>query len=122
MITYTATGTESEGWWTLQCVEVPGAISQVRELHQAESMIREAIAFVLGHLRRRSIWPPSRSAGIAPGTRYLDDLYCRDGIAGTAARADSQLSGFHTCGGSSDAQTRLPTHVLSLQTPDSAGR
>lgn len=48
MITYTATATESEGWWTLQCVEVPGAISQVRELHQAESMIREAIAFVLG--------------------------------------------------------------------------
>ncbi len=48
MITYTATATESEGWWTLQCVEVPGAISQVRELHQAESMIREAIAIVLG--------------------------------------------------------------------------
>jgi hypothetical protein len=32
--------------WTLQCVELPGAISEVDELDQAADMIREAIAFV----------------------------------------------------------------------------
>lgn len=48
MTTYTVTATSSEGWWTLQCVEVPNAISQVRNLDEAESMIREAIGFALG--------------------------------------------------------------------------
>lgn len=51
MKTFTVTATPSEGWWTLQCVEVPNAISQVRELDDAESMIREAIGIVLGQSR-----------------------------------------------------------------------
>ncbi|NNG34926.1 type II toxin-antitoxin system HicB family antitoxin [Nakamurella aerolata] len=48
MTTYTVRATRSQGWWTLQCVEVPGAISQVRDIADAEAMIREAIEFVLG--------------------------------------------------------------------------
>lgn len=48
MTTYTVRAKRSDGWWTLQCVEVPGAISQVRDLADAEAMMREAIEFVLG--------------------------------------------------------------------------
>jgi len=43
---YTVTAERSDKWWSLQCVEVPGAISQVAKLDQAADMIREAIAFV----------------------------------------------------------------------------
>ena len=34
--------------WVLQCVEHPGALSEVTRLDQAEEMMREAIAFVAG--------------------------------------------------------------------------
>lgn len=43
---YTVTAERSGKWWTLQCVEVPGAISQVQRLDQADGTIREAIAWV----------------------------------------------------------------------------
>ncbi len=43
---YTVTAERSGKWWSLQCVEVPGAISQVAKLDQAADTIREAIAFV----------------------------------------------------------------------------
>ena len=46
MITYHVTATRSGRWWALQCVEHPGALSQVSRLDQAADMIREAIAFV----------------------------------------------------------------------------
>lgn len=35
-------------WWSLQCVQVPAAISQVAELNQAAETIREAIAWIEG--------------------------------------------------------------------------
>jgi len=44
---YTVSAEWSNGWWVLQAVEAPGAISQVRDLEQADQ-IREAIAFVTG--------------------------------------------------------------------------
>lgn len=47
MTQYTVTAERSGQWWSLQCVEVPGAISQVARLGQADQ-IREAIAFVAG--------------------------------------------------------------------------
>ncbi|MDR0945908.1 MAG: hypothetical protein LBM66_07090 [Bifidobacteriaceae bacterium] len=47
MTTYTVTAERSGRWWALQCREVPGAISQVRRLNQADE-IKEAIAFVAG--------------------------------------------------------------------------
>lgn len=46
--TYTVRAFRSEGWWVLQCVEVPGAISQVQDLDEAPEAMREAIAFVAG--------------------------------------------------------------------------
>jgi predicted RNase H-like HicB family nuclease len=48
MTRYTVTAERSGQWWALQCVEVPGAVSQVRRLDQAEDMMREAIAWVAG--------------------------------------------------------------------------
>lgn len=47
MSTYTVTAERSGKWWVLQATEVPGAISQVARLDQADQ-IREAIAFVAG--------------------------------------------------------------------------
>lgn len=45
--TYTVTATRSDGWWVLEAPEVPGAVSQVRRLDQAQDMAREAIALLL---------------------------------------------------------------------------
>ena len=44
---YTVEAERSGRWWSLQCREVPGAISQVARLDQA-GQIREAIAWVAG--------------------------------------------------------------------------
>ncbi|MCL2782673.1 MAG: hypothetical protein FWD80_01660 [Propionibacteriaceae bacterium] len=46
MTIYHVTATRDGKWWTLQCHEFPGALSQVTRLDQAAGMIREAIAFV----------------------------------------------------------------------------
>jgi Ser-tRNA(Ala) deacylase AlaX len=43
---YTVQATREGKWWSLQCIEVPGAISQVSRLDQAADTIREAIAWV----------------------------------------------------------------------------
>lgn len=43
---YTVKAERSGKWWALQCVEVPGAVSQVARLDQAAEAIREAIAWV----------------------------------------------------------------------------
>lgn len=45
--TYTVRAQRRERWWILVTPEVPGALSQVRSLVQAEEYIREAIAFIL---------------------------------------------------------------------------
>jgi len=46
MTDYTSVATRIASGWRLQCREVPGAISSVRRLDQAEEAQREAIAFV----------------------------------------------------------------------------
>ncbi len=46
MTTYTATARRSDGWWVIQCDQLPAAISQVRSLNTAAEIHREAIAFV----------------------------------------------------------------------------
>jgi predicted RNase H-like HicB family nuclease/predicted XRE-type DNA-binding protein len=46
--TYTVKAVRSEGWWGLTVPELPGVVSQVRSLTQAEAYVREAIAFVAG--------------------------------------------------------------------------
>lgn len=45
MTRYTVTAEKTGPWWSLQCVEVPGAISQVKRLADAHT-ITEAIAYV----------------------------------------------------------------------------
>lgn len=45
MTTYTVRAERAGKWWMLQCAEVPGAISQVRKLSDAE-VIKESLAFV----------------------------------------------------------------------------
>lgn len=45
MTRYTVTAEKAGPWWSLQCVEVPGAISQVKHLADAH-IITEAIAYV----------------------------------------------------------------------------
>lgn len=43
---YTVTAERGTGRWVLQCVEHPGALSEVTRLDQAAEAMREAIAFV----------------------------------------------------------------------------
>lgn len=45
-MTYTVDATRSGKWWALQCVEVPGALSQAKTLAEAKRIMPEAIAFV----------------------------------------------------------------------------
>lgn len=47
-ITYTVEATRTGTWWSLQCVEVPGALSQVKSLAEGKRIMPEAIAFVAG--------------------------------------------------------------------------
>jgi hypothetical protein len=46
MTRYTVTAERGRRWWSLQCVEHPGALSEVARLDQADDAMREAIAFV----------------------------------------------------------------------------
>lgn len=43
---YTVEATRSGTWWSLQCREVPGALSQSKSLAEAKRIMPEAIAFV----------------------------------------------------------------------------
>lgn len=45
---YTAAARRVEGWWIVQCDQLPGALSQVKRLDRAAEEHREAIAFVAG--------------------------------------------------------------------------
>jgi len=46
MTAYTVEAQRGHQRWLLQCVEHPGALSEVAHLSEAESAIREAIAYV----------------------------------------------------------------------------
>lgn len=41
---------DEDGWYTVQCVELPGAISQGRTRQEALANIKEAIELLLEHL------------------------------------------------------------------------
>jgi hypothetical protein len=47
MTHYTIVAERDGNWWSLQAKELPGAISQVREIEDA-SVIKEALAFLSG--------------------------------------------------------------------------
>ena len=46
--TYEVVAKRSDRWWGLTVPDVPGVVSQVRSLRQADEYAREAVAFVLG--------------------------------------------------------------------------
>ena len=48
MTTFTVTAQRGQRRWVLQCVEYPGALSEVARLSEADTAIREAIAYVAG--------------------------------------------------------------------------
>jgi len=41
---------DEDGWYSVQCVELPGAISQGRPKEEALANIRDAIKLLLEHL------------------------------------------------------------------------
>jgi predicted RNase H-like HicB family nuclease len=49
MQTYHVAFEEDEGWYVVQCVELPGAISQGRTRAEALANIKEAIELLLEH-------------------------------------------------------------------------
>ena len=44
---------DENGWYAIQCVELPGAISQGRTKEEALANIKEAIKLLLEHLASR---------------------------------------------------------------------
>src|SRR3989337_2360134 len=46
--TYEVVATRIDRWWGLTVPDVPGALSQVRSLDEADAHAREAVALVLG--------------------------------------------------------------------------
>ena len=51
--TYTARFTRSEGWWTAQLVEMPGAITQGRTIEEARENLREAAQLLIDSYREQ---------------------------------------------------------------------
>jgi|GEM_PF-1612658 len=49
MQTYHVALVEEDGWYVVQCVELPGAISQGRTREEALANIKEAIELLLEH-------------------------------------------------------------------------
>ncbi len=95
---YTVTAQRSGRWWSLQCVEVPGALSQVARLDQADQ-IREAIAFVAGvaeesvQIRLVPMLPESVDAHLQAAERLRHDAdQARAAAAGEVRRAAGELA------------------------------
>ena len=95
---YTVTAERSGRWWSLQCVEVPGALSQVARLDQADQ-IREAIAFVAGvptesvEIQLRVDLPESVQAHLAAAARLRDEAdAARSESAAEVRRAARELA------------------------------
>ena len=95
MTRYTVTAQRSGRWWALQCVEVPGALSQVARLDQA-GQIAEAIAFVAEvdeasvQIDLRPILPESVGEHLEAAARLRDEA---DGARSAAASQVRQAAG-----------------------------
>lgn len=92
---YTVTAERSGRWWALQCVEVPGALSQVTRLDQADQ-IREAIAFVAGvdedsiEIHLQPVLPEGVTQHLAQAAALREEA---DQAKGAAAREVRQAAG-----------------------------
>ena len=98
MTRYTVTAERSGRWWSLHCIEAPGALSQVARLDQADQ-IREAIAFVADvpaesvEINLRVDLPESVQAHLAAATRLRDEAdAARSESAAEVRRAARELA------------------------------
>ena len=86
---YTVTAQRAGRWWALQCVEVPGALSQVARLDQADQIV-EAIAWVAGvdpatvEIDVQPVLPPAAAEHAARAAQLREDA----DLARSAAAAE----------------------------------
>jgi predicted RNase H-like HicB family nuclease len=80
MSIYTVEARRDGRWWVLSVPDVPGAVSQVRSLSQADEYIRESIAFVREvepdsfELRIQPILPEEAATVVAGAKAAIADL------------------------------------------------
>jgi len=95
---YTVTAERGRRWWVLQCVEHPGAISEVARLDQAPDAMREAIAFVA------QVDPAEVEIDLRPTVPDEVDAHVR-----TAARLRAEA---HRANREAAAESRAAAHAL----------
>ena len=74
--TYTSRAHREGTWWIVQCEEVPGANSEMKQLNEAAEAQREAIAYV-SEIPVKSI-EVRVMAAITPRGRSRDRRYARN--------------------------------------------
>ena len=87
MTRYTVTAERGRRWWSLQCVEHPGAISEVARLDQAPEAMREVIAFVA------QVDPSTVEVGthVQAAARYREQAQLANREAAREARAAARV-------------------------------
>lgn len=91
-MTYSATARRDGKWWTVQCDQHLGALSQVARLDQAREHQREAIAFVAGvdesevEVEVRAILDEGLDAEIEEASRLAEQARRADDEAGAKRR------------------------------------
>jgi len=93
MTRYTVTAERGRRWWLLQCVEVPGALSEVARLDQADDAMREAIAFVAQvepsevEIVLQPVVPPTVDEHVELAARYREQAQRANSAAARESRA-----------------------------------
>lgn len=94
---YTVTAERGRRWWVLQCVEHPGAISEVARLDQAPTAMREAIAFVAGvdpsdvEVDLRPVVPDAVGSHVRAAARLREEAHRANREAAAEARAAARV-------------------------------
>lgn len=89
---YTVTAERGRRWWVLQCVEHPGALSEVARLDQAQDAMREAIAFVAQvdppdvEIDLRPVVPPEVAGHVQAAAQYREQASWANREAAREAR------------------------------------
>lgn len=94
---YTVTAERGRRWWVLQCVEHPGAISEVARLDQAPTAMREAIAFVAQvdpsdvEVDLRPVVPDAVGSHVRAAARLREEAHRANREAAAEARAAARV-------------------------------
>lgn len=97
MTRYTVTAERGRRWWSLQCVEHPGAISEVARLDQAPEAMREVIAFVAQvdpstvEVDLRPTVPVEVGTHVQAAARYREQAQLANREAAREARAAARV-------------------------------